>query len=332
MGKKYVMFVDERGVIGAGKKSSLSMIGVIFEYDYCINLKNIECELRKKLNKYREEVFGSNYFNIPIDNILLKEDVYKSINEIMISKFVNELPILLEKLKFTVISSEVKQDSNKINDLYSIAAKKLLKKFHSFIIKNNGKSGGIIIECKGQKSNNRRLQNFFDIYNERNINLNMISNIQGKINTFIVCEKNNRTYGSGIEILNIINNIFFRVSNGYSEIDEKLRLHINYHDRNKIFNEIKHKVYNDIEIGISSNQLQDIYYMNSEGFNFNRELKILKEQLMLKEARIEENEKEISELTNKIQSLTQQLEKVLLNRKGDNIISRILSDVEIEVI
>lgn len=47
MGKRYVMFVDERGFLSNGTNDNLSMVGVVFEYDYCIESKNRQCELRK---------------------------------------------------------------------------------------------------------------------------------------------------------------------------------------------------------------------------------------------------------------------------------------------
>jgi hypothetical protein len=330
MGKKYIMFVDERGFISTNKKDTLSMVGVVFEYDYCIELKNIECELRTKLNKYREEIFSSeSCSNISIDNVVLQEKVYKNIDKIIINKFINELPMLFKKLKFTIISSAIKQDSSKTYDSYSIATKKLLREFHSFIMKKNGESGGIIIEDKGGNASYDVMQNFFDIYNDRNIDLNMVGDIQDKINTFIVCEKSNKQYGLGIEVLNIVNSILFRVSNGYREIDEKLISYIEYGIKDKIFSEIKQKIYNDIEIGISSDQLQGVSYNNVEIFN--KELKTLKEQLELKNTKIEEKEKEINQLSKEIQMLTQQLEEVLFNRKSDSIISRILSDIDVKV-
>lgn len=39
MGKKYVMFIDERGITSLYKSGNFSMVGLIFEYDYCIDWK-----------------------------------------------------------------------------------------------------------------------------------------------------------------------------------------------------------------------------------------------------------------------------------------------------
>ncbi len=329
MGKKYVMFVDERGVRSLDKSENLLMIGVIFEYDYCTDSKNGECELKRKLNEYKKESFGNIHSNIPIDNIILKEKVYKNINNVMINEFVYGLPILFKKLRFKIISSTVKQNLDKTNDSYFMATQRLLRKFNSFTTKNNGESGGIVIEAKEGNVNYKILQNFFDIYNNRNTNSSMLDNFQNKINTFIVSEKSNKIYGSGIEVLNIINNVFFRVLNGKREIDDELILYTDYGNRDRIFSELKHKIYNDIGMGISSDQLQAISQSYVEGFS--KELKLLKEQLKLKDARIKEKEKEISQLTNEIKVLAKQLERVLVNRKNDNIVSRILSDIDVTV-
>lgn len=313
MGKKYVMFIDERGIRSLDKSGNFSMVGLIFEYDYCIDWKNSECELKRKLNEYKKECFPDSDANIPMDNIILKEEVCKNIDKIIISEFVNKLPTLISRLRFKIISSSIKQNLNESDDSYSIVTKRLLKKFYSFITKNDGESGGIVIEAKVGNRNCSIMQNFFDIYNNRNINLSMQDNVQSKINTFIVSDKNNKIYGSGIEILNIITNVFFRVLNGNREINEKLISYIEYGNRDKIFSELKHNVYNDLEIGISRSQLQAISHNYIEGFN--KELKLLKEQLKLKDTKIKEKEKEISELTSEIKLLSKQLERVLVNRK-----------------
>ena len=67
--------------------------------------------------------------------------------------------------------------------------------------------------------------------------------IHDKLNAFIVCEKNNSTYGLGIEIMNLLNSILFRVSDGLREIDSKLIPYAEYGRDDKIFNEIMYKIY-----------------------------------------------------------------------------------------
>jgi len=329
MGKRYIMVVDERGFLSNETNDNLSMIGVVFEYDYCIELKNKECELRNILQGYKKEMLNNNNINIDMDDIMINENVYKNIDKIERSNFINKLPQFFKSLKFTIISSSIKQDINKINDSYSIVAKKLLNKFYLYIMKKNGESGGIIMEARDGNSSHKIQQNFFDIYNEGTMSLCTSDNIKDKINTFIVCEKNNKTYGAGIEILNVLSNILFRVSNGMREVDRKLISYIEYGNKDKIFDVINHKIYKDTKIDMSKKQLQGINYNSIEIFS--RELKNLKEQLQSKELRLNEKEREINELTDAIKFLNQQLEEALLSRKNDGIIFQILSDIDFKM-
>lgn len=329
MGKRYIMFVDERGFLSTGTNNNLSMVGVVFEYDYCIESKNRECELRRRLSGCKNKIFGDSNSSIPLDDIILEEKLYKDIDKIKRTQFINQLSQLFKSLKFTVISSTIKQENNTTNDSYSKLTKMLLKKYYSFIMTKNGEAGGIIIEARKGYSNYEIQQNFFDIYNERNMNLCTLENIQDKINTFIVCEKNNKTYGLGIEILNVLNNILFRVSNGLIDVDTKLISYIKYSNKNKIFDVISHKIYKDNKIDIPIKKLQEDTYSNIELFS--KELKILKEEIRSRDNRISEKEKEIKDLTDVIQLLNQQLEGALLNRKSDSIIFQILSDIDFKI-
>ena len=67
--------------------------------------------------------------SISLDDIMLEEKVYKNIDKVQRTEFINELPQLFKSLKFTIISSTIKQDNNKVNDSYSIVTNKLLKSF-----------------------------------------------------------------------------------------------------------------------------------------------------------------------------------------------------------
>jgi len=329
MGKKYVMFVDERGFLSADRINNFSMIGVIFEYDYCMDSKNKQCELKTKLNQYKEELFGSNNLNAFLDDILIKEKFLKKVHETKRKDFINELSLLFKSLKFTIIYSDIKQDINNVKESYFIATNNLLKSFNSFIIKKNGECGGIIMEARGCKASYLIQQSFFDVYNERRRSSSILEEMENKINKFIVSEKDNKTYGLGIEVSNILNNILFRISNGLREIDNELMPHIEYDNTDKIFNVIKHKVYKYTPIQISSKQLQKDSYSSIE--TFNKELKTLRAQLMLKDKKIKEKEKEINELSDEIQFLNQQLEETVLSRKSDSIVFQILSDIDFKM-
>jgi len=325
MGKRYIMVVDERGFLSAETNGNVSMVGIVFEYDYCIELKNKECQLRKRLREYKKEIFKDSNANIYLDDSIVKEKVYKSIDKNQIANVINELPQFLKSLNFTILSSTIKQDVNKENNSYSILTKKLLKKFYLYIVKKNGESGGIIIETRQGSSSCNVQQNFFDIYNERERSLCTLENIQDKINTFIICEKNNRNYGAGIEVLNVINNILFRVSNGFREVDKNLISYTGYGKKNKIFDTINQKMCKDIQRDVPIKPLPRARYNNSN------EVNTLKEQLEFKDTRINEKEKEINELTDAIKLLNRQLEDALLSRKSDSIIFQILSDIDFKM-
>lgn len=324
MGKRYVMFVDERGFLSTGTNDNLSMVGVVFEYDYCIESKNRQCELRKKLNEFKNELFDSS--STPLDDIILQENVYKNIDKIQRTQFVNELPQLFKGLKFTVISSSIKNENN---DSYSKLVNTILKKYHSLIMRKNAECGGVILEARKGEASHEIQQNFFDIYNERIESLCTLENNQDKINTFIVCEKTNTTYGLGIQVLNVLNNVLYRVSNGLRDVDRKLISYIDYGNKNKIFDVVNHKIYKDTQIDVSSKQLQGAAYSNIELFS--KELKTLKDEIKFRDKRIDEKEKEINDLTEAIQLLNKQLEEALLSRKSDSIIFQILSDIDFKM-
>ena len=327
MGKKYVMFVDERGFVSNDKVNNYSMIGVVFEHDYCMDLKDKQCELKSKLDKYKEEVFGNKNVNVFLDDIMMNEKVFAKYNKGKRKEFLDGLPILFKGLKFTIISSTIRQDVKNVKQSYDIATNNLLKSFNSFIVNKNGKCGAIIVETRDSKASYTVQQSFFDVYNERN--LNMSEEIENKINAFIVSEKDNKTYGLGIEISNILNNIFFRVSNGLREFDSKLMSYIEYGNADKIFDVIKIKIYKDTPVQMSSKQSQRISYNSIK--TFNKELKTLKDQLENKDIKINQKEKEINELSNEIHFLNQQLEEALLSRKNDSIIFQILSDIDFKM-
>lgn len=323
MGKKYMMFVDERGFL-TDKDENFAMMGIIFEYDYCSDSKYYECELKMKLNEYKKKVFSSSSI-LALDDVVLKKNVYMDIEKEQRKAFINELPSLFKNLKFSIISSTVKKD---IKDSYSTAVKKLLKEYYTYIMRKNGQSGGIILETKASDVNYRTQQIFFDIYNERNVNLNILGNISEKINSFIVCEKNNMKFGSGIEILNILSSVFSRVLSGSNEFDSRLISYMEYGNRNKVFDVVKRKLYKDMGVGIGQDELmRDTYSANV----FNDELNELKEQLIYKNIVIDKKEKEIEKLTDKIEFLKGQLEAVLFNNERESMMSKILSEINVKI-
>jgi hypothetical protein len=328
MGKRYIMVVDERIFLNDAANDNLSITGVVFEYDYCIGLKNEQCELRRILQGYKEKILNNNV-NIYLDDIISKKNVYKGIDNIKTGNCIEELPQLLKGLKFNIISSSIKQDTDNMNEYYSIITNKLFKKFYSYIVRKNGEAAGIIMESRVGNDSYKIQQNFLDIYNNENIKSTKSIKTKEKMNTFVVCEKNNKTYGAGIEVLNIINNIFFEDSNALRKVNSKSISYIEDDKKDKIFHILKHKIYKDMQIGITTKQLPGISYNNIEVFR--SELRILKEKLLFKELRINEKEREINELTDAIKLLNQQLEEALLSRTRDGVILKILSDIDFKM-
>ncbi|WP_459480823.1 hypothetical protein [Clostridium saccharoperbutylacetonicum] len=322
MGKKYIMFVNENGFL-TDKDENFTMVGVVFECDYCGDSKYYECELKMKLDEYKNKVFsgGTNVF---LDDMILKEEVYRGINKRERTKFASELASLFKDFKFSIVTSTVKRD---MSDSYSRAAKKLLKEFYTYVMKKNGQSGGIILEAKDDKSGNQ--QAFFDIYNDRNENLNILGDVSEKISSFMICDKSNNMFGTGIELLNVLNNILFRVSNGFKEFDSKLISYVEYGNRNKVFDIIKRKIYKDVEIRIGE-ELSSEKLVNSTTL-FNQELKELKDELVFKNIIINKQEEKIEQLTAKVNLLNEQLEAVLFNKESENMMSKILSEINVKI-
>lgn len=322
MEKKYLMFVDERGFL-TDKDENLTMIGVVFEGDYCSNSKYYECELKMKLDEYKKKIFGDN--SIHLDDIFFKENVYVNLDKYQRNKLINELPSLFKSLNFSIIFSTVKKD---MKDSYSIAAKKLLQEFYTYIMKKNGQSGGMVLEYKADNTSCSIQQSFFDIYDERSVNLNILGDISEKINTFIVCEKNNILFEAGIEMLNILKNILFRVLNGQEEFDLRLIECTKYGCENKMYDLIKSKVYRYEEVRIGQDRLM------REAYNINRlneELNDLKAQLINKNIIIDKKEEELEKLTDEVQFLKEQLEIFVFSNERETMMSKILSEIDVKI-
>lgn len=319
MGKKYVMYVDERGICDKNQNSNFSMIGVIVEVDYCNDLK-------RKIDQYKEVLVNNNY-DVFLDDII-REDVSIDLDNSKIKDLVEQFPLLLKNLKFTIISSVVKQDVYSVNDAYNIVAKNLLKSFYTFIVEQKGICGGIIMEAKKCDESRMMQQNFFNLYNERCSKMRVLENIKEKINMFVISDKHNETYGSGIELSNVLTNILYRISSGVTDnISDKTSV-IKYSKKDKVIKEIMAKIYKDTYMDLSIRFLQKTSYDKSEISE--KELKNLKEQLKLKDIKINEKENEIKKLSNEIQVLNQQLEEALLNRRSDRIL-QILSEIDYKI-
>ncbi|AQS10919.1 hypothetical protein CLOBY_30680 [Clostridium saccharobutylicum] len=326
MGKKYIMFVSEKGFLD--KDNNFSIAGVVFDQDYCTNVEDKECELSSKVNYSKERILGKNGFEICIDDILLPQNEYKNINNDNKKEFINQMPTLFKKVKTNLILSSIKQSDGLRDDSYNKVVNNLLKNFYSFLIRKKATCGGIVIESKSDKESCIIQQKFFDIYNERRNNLIMTENSQEKINSFIVWEKANKKYGVGIEAANLLNNILYRVSNGLTEVDNSVISYIEYGSENKIFNIIENKIYRDKTIDASNKfSEKDLNTIDV----FVNKVEKLKEELELKNIKIGDKEREINKLTQEMRSLKQRLEDAMKSRKNDNIILEILSDIDMKM-
>ena len=97
-------------------------------------------------------------------------------------------------MRFSVISTSIKQDKNRSKDLYELAANNLIKRYYSFLINKQAKCGGIVVQGRHDVESAGMPQKFFNIYNDRDIKFYMYDNIAKKINKFMICERYNKEY------------------------------------------------------------------------------------------------------------------------------------------
>lgn len=317
MVNKYLMFVDERGFNDDNK--NFYMIGVIFENNYCIDLENIDSELKIKINQYKSGIFSNDIQDISIEDLFFNKISDENVLKEELQEFVNKLPILFKYLKFDIVISSVKQDGKSINNTYYLTANDLLKKFYSFLVEKGAECGSVIIDGTHIKKGFKRQQRFFNIYNERSINLNKLDDIEDKINSFIVADLNNKNYGLALSMANILGNIIYR---GYSKLNKDDKNTAG--EDNNIFEMIKKRFIDN----------EDYFINKSTGISYEEiekliaEIEDLKQELELKNFNIDSKEKEIENLSTEIRLLQNRLEKIILAQNSDNIISEILSDIQ----
>lgn len=325
MSKEYLMFIDERGCYSNSDGNNFSMVGVIFEHDYCTNLCTMDCELTDKLKGFKKKIINIDSLNditsekiAGTENVFLDEECEMTDNAILV------LPEFLKNLKFSIVSTSIKQDSSRSKDLYELAANNLIKRFYSFIISKKAKSGGIIVQSRHEEIDYSMPQKFFDIYNERKTNFYMYEDIINKINKFMICEVYNKEYKYAIEVSNIINNLLLNILGSENEYN----FNIEYDDMRKILNILKEKTYKE-EIDLLNENTHK--YIQNALDKYTRESEELKYELSLKNRKIVERDKEIVELTEEINILKQQLQTAIINRKSESIIFDILSQVDVKI-
>lgn len=322
MSKEYLMFVDERGCYSNTEGSNFSMVAIILEYNYCTDSFVRESELTDKLKIFkRNTISAENLKCSRLNDIINKEIVFcNNITDIIIGNMLG----LFKDLKFSVISTSIKQNKTKSKDLYDLAANNLIKRFYSFLITKKAKCGGIIVEGRHDEKHNVMPQKFFDIYNERASKFYMYKDINKKINKFMICESYDKQYKSAIELLNTISNILLKILS----LDNEYALDIEYRDFNKILEVIREKIYKE-EIDLINDNAQSYINVNLE--KYVKETEELKNKLLIKSKKIEERNQEIKDLTEEINILKQKLNTAITDRKSDGIIFDILSEVDVKI-
>ena len=249
--------------------------------------------------------------------------VLNAANEI-VDKTIPVLPKFLKNLKFSIVSTSIKQDRHMSKDLYVLAANNLIKRFYSFIISKKAKSGGIVVQSRHDGKDYNMPQKFFNIYNERKTNFYMYEDINEKINKFMICDGYNKEYKDALEVSNTINNLLLSILVSENEYN----FNIQYDHMNRILNILKEKIYRE-EIDLLNDNTQK--YIQNVLDKYARESEELKYELSVKNRNIVEREKEIIELTEEINILKQQLQTAIINRKSESIIFDILSQVDVKI-
>lgn len=325
MSKEYLMFIDERGCYSNSDGNDFSMVGVIFEHDYCTNVSTVDSELTDRLKRFKNQTINANWVNdIRLNNITETENVFLNGQSEIVDKTISALPQFLKNLNFSIISTSIKQDRRRSKDLYVLAVNNLIKRFYSFIINKKAKSGGIIVQNRHDGKDYNMPQKFFNIYNERKINFYMYEDINEKLNKFMICEVYNKEYKDALEVSNMINNLLLSILGSENEYN----FNIQYDYMNKILKTLKEKIYKE-EIDLLNDNTQK--YIENALDKYARESEELKYELSAKNRNIVEREKEIVELTEEINILKQQLQTAIINRKNESIIFDILSQVDVKI-
>lgn len=314
--KNYVMFVDERGFLKEGRINNFSMMGIVFEYNYCSDLGKDDCELTEKLNYYKKQILNSNDLDKSLLEVI-QESFYLNNFRIKGKDLAKGLPIFFNGLKFNIILNNVKQYST-TEDYYCIAANNLLKNFELFLQEKRAKTGLIVVEDRNNDKDSINKQKFFNIYNNRDLALNLLE--ESKINGFWVSDKEDKIFKSGLEITNILNDILLK---GYNYFNSNYKV---YGLKDKFINCVQNKIYTYNHKKLLNNELidDDIIVRKMDS----KQIKLLNEKLNLKELKIIEQEKEIDKLKRELKRLYVQLDRVKPNiRKDKNILFKVSPEI-----
>lgn len=248
-GKKYIMFIDETGSPDINQlEQPFSVIGVIFEYKYCMDMNDVKSKLKEQIDNLKNELFGK------CDLILHMLDISSGTREFgefekdVRCDFFRKLPDFMRELEFSIISVTV--DKEKLRkyytpskDPYVIAFTHVLQNYYSFINKNNAESARIIVESRDDNSNLIVQKAFFDVFNNGTTLLDIDKCTKDKIKGFIMAKKGDPEYISGLEIADLLCSVVSRARRGLIEVNPKCMKKGEYGTDNKIFVAIKDKIY-----------------------------------------------------------------------------------------
>lgn len=249
MAKKYVMFIDETGDSSLSVKDQpFTLTGIIFEYKYSINENSKDSTLKKELDKLKLKCFGRSDLGLHLVDISYGKREFSTFTKEQRKKFYCELPSFLNQLNLSIISITI--DKEKLEKYYEpskepyvVAFTHVLQNFYSFISRNNVESARIVIEGRDDASNLNIQKAFFDVFNNGTTHLSIEKELRDKIKGFIISQKNDLMYQSGLEIADVLCNPLSRVRRGLIEADPKCMRRGEYGDSNKIFHSIKDKIF-----------------------------------------------------------------------------------------
>lgn len=242
---KYIMFIDETGT--SNGPNPFTITGVVFEYKYCIDAKNSPSQLKKELNKFKNNCFGKSSIHLHLKQIITCEEPFTPANGVTIKHLQNfwgKLPTFLSSLDMRIISVTVDKTKmgtyyNNHKDFYVVAFSHLMESFFSLLDDPHVTSARIVLESRDDYSNLKVQKAFFDIFNSGTASIDVDSNRE-KIKGFIFAKKDDSNYQSGLEIADLVCNPLNRARLGLVDADPK---NVIYGKENKIFKALKNKLY-----------------------------------------------------------------------------------------
>lgn len=259
MNKNYIMFINEN--IFRQKDNSV-IVGIVFDESYCTSTHNKISQVEDKLKKFKE----------------LNSDS-------------RDMLAMLKKLKFKIVISE--------SIKYNLCIKDLFKEFNLYLERVNSDFGKVIFKDKKNLVSAKKVQGFFDMFNEYCDN----SIISKKINSFMVYDGKDIRYRAAFEVCDMIYEILNKV---YDEDLEKERLNI-YETLSDKYVDINflNELYKERKL--------DIKLLLSEIENLQYEVKIKNKNIVNSKLTISKLKEEIEKLKEQIRLSIKNTDNVSLN-------------------